>query len=91
MPSTQSDQLFSVVDIGVIPCSKCSRPMRLSSIEPSKPGFDIRTFECERCHKTVQYSVSFVRGASLRDMSNADYSPEVAEPFMCQSSGRAAT
>jgi hypothetical protein len=58
MPSAQTDPLFSVADIGVFPCAKCEKPMRLSSIEPTEPGFDVRTFACERCNHTVKFAVS---------------------------------
>jgi len=30
-------------------CPKCSALMYLALIEPEKPGFDLRTFECPRC------------------------------------------
>jgi len=43
MPPTRPDPLFSVADIGVFPCAKCGKPIRLSSIEPTEPGFDVRT------------------------------------------------
>jgi hypothetical protein len=64
MPSAQPDPLFSVAEIGVIPCAKCRKPMRVSSIEPTGPGFDVRTFECEKCNHTVKFAVSILRGAS---------------------------
>jgi hypothetical protein len=37
-------------------CGKCGSPTRLMGIEPhpSKPGFDVLTFQCEKCaHYTV--------------------------------------
>ena len=49
MPSILQEQLFSIAEIGVLPCSKCARPMRLSHIEPAAPSFDLRTFKCVRC------------------------------------------
>jgi hypothetical protein len=58
MPSTQTNPLFSVADIGVFSCVKCAKPMKLSCIEPAEPGFDMRTFECEKCHHTVKFAVS---------------------------------
>lgn len=30
-------------------CSKCGADMRLSRIEPHKPGYDLRHFECQHC------------------------------------------
>jgi uncharacterized metal-binding protein (TIGR02443 family) len=35
-----------------IVCPKCSTPMTLTRIDPDKPGFDIRTFECSKCGYT---------------------------------------
>ena len=58
MPSTQTPLLFSVADIGVFSCVKCGKPMRLSCIEPAEPGFDVRTFECEKCNHTAKFAVS---------------------------------
>ena len=34
MPATHSDVLFSRAEIGVMPCPSCSKPMRLSCINP---------------------------------------------------------
>jgi hypothetical protein len=62
MPSAQSDALFSVAEIGVIPCAKCDKSMKLSSIEPTGPGFDVRTFECEKCNHIVKFAVSISKG-----------------------------
>lgn len=31
------------------PCTRCKGSMMLTCIEPSKPGFDFRTFECQDC------------------------------------------
>ena len=42
----------------LLACSKCHKPMRLSCIEPSAPGFDIRTFECLACNTTEKFSVA---------------------------------
>jgi len=50
MLSTQSNPLFSVAEIGVLNCSGCGKPMRLACIEPDKPDFDLRTFECAKCN-----------------------------------------
>jgi hypothetical protein len=58
MPSVHPDRLFSCAEIGVLACSKCHKPMRLSCIEPSAPGFDIRTFECPGCNTTEKFSVA---------------------------------
>lgn len=58
MPSTQTNPLFSVADIGVFPCANCGKPMKLACIEPSETGFDLRTFECEKCNNAIQFAVS---------------------------------
>jgi hypothetical protein len=57
MPATQTDRLFSLADIGVFSCAKCRKPMKLSCVEPSQPGFDVQTFECEKCNSTIKYDV----------------------------------
>jgi len=31
------------------PCPRCGRPMWLARIEPDKPDYDRRTFECSEC------------------------------------------
>jgi hypothetical protein len=46
---TQLNPIFSVAEIGILNCSECGKPMRLACIEPDKPGFDLRTFECAKC------------------------------------------
>jgi predicted RNA-binding Zn-ribbon protein involved in translation (DUF1610 family) len=47
------------------PCPKCGAQMRLAWIEPDKPDYDRRTFECPKCaHEeivVVKYEAS-VRG-----------------------------
>jgi hypothetical protein len=30
-------------------CAKCGEMMALRLIEPERPGFDLRTFECPKC------------------------------------------
>jgi len=34
------------------PCPHCGLKMMLARIEPSRPGFDLRTFECRECDYT---------------------------------------
>jgi hypothetical protein len=58
MRATPTDPLLSVADIGVFPCTKCGKPMRLSCIEPTEPGFDVRTFECGKCNRNVKFAVT---------------------------------
>jgi hypothetical protein len=55
---TQPNPLFSVAEIGVLNCSGCSKPMRLARIEPDKPGFDLRTFECAKCNTGESFLVA---------------------------------
>jgi len=33
-------------------CQKCGETMALRIIEPERPGFDSRTFECPKCFDT---------------------------------------
>jgi len=39
------------------PCTKCGAKMALARIEPAKPGYDLRTFECTSCNNADQYIV----------------------------------
>jgi DNA polymerase III alpha subunit (gram-positive type) len=38
-------------------CPKCTAQMYLARIQPEKPGFDLRTFECPRCQHVVESTV----------------------------------
>jgi len=40
-------------------CPECSALMYLALIEPEKPGFDLRTFECPRCQHVETVVVEF--------------------------------
>ena len=40
-------------------CPKCTALMYLASIEPERPGFDLRTFECPRCQHAEAVVVKF--------------------------------
>ena len=40
-------------------CPKCTARMYLARIEPEKPGFDLRTFECPRCQHVERTAVKF--------------------------------
>jgi hypothetical protein len=35
----------------------------LARIEPAKPGFDLRTFECSRCNNADQYIIEYGTGS----------------------------
>jgi hypothetical protein len=39
-------------------CLKCGEMMALRIIEPERPGFDSRTFECPKCYDTETLVVS---------------------------------
>jgi len=59
MASTHPDALYSRsrAEIGILACSKCGNPMRLSQIEPAAPGY-VRTFECAKCNSSERFSVA---------------------------------
>jgi ribosomal protein S27AE len=40
-------------------CPRCSAQMYLARVEPEKPGFDLRTFECPRCQYVERTVVLF--------------------------------
>jgi hypothetical protein len=50
MQLTQFEPIFCIAEIGVLNCSTCCRPMKLTSIEPDKQDCDLRTFECSKFH-----------------------------------------
>jgi hypothetical protein len=58
MPSVHPDPLYSRAEIGILECSKCGNPMRLSQIEPAAPGYDVRTFECAKCESSERFLVA---------------------------------
>ena len=58
MPSIHPDLLYSRAEIGILACSKCGNPMRLSHIEPAAPGYDLRIFECAKCDTVERFSVA---------------------------------
>ena len=41
---------------------ECSALMYLAIIEPEKPGFDLRTFECPRCQHVETIVAEFQMG-----------------------------
>jgi hypothetical protein len=58
MPSLNPNILFSLAEIGIFPCPDCSKPMRLSRIDPGELGFDLRTFECAECKVEKRFVVA---------------------------------
>jgi ribosomal protein L37AE/L43A len=57
MPSIHPQPIYSRAETGILPCSKCGKPMRLTCIEPATPGYDVRTFECLECNTIRSFSV----------------------------------
>jgi len=45
------------------PCTKCGAPVILARIEPARPDFDLRTFECSKCNNVDQYTIEYGTGA----------------------------
>jgi hypothetical protein len=41
------------------PCSKCGTQMLLARIEPDKPNYDKRTFECATCESSESFVVKY--------------------------------
>jgi len=58
MPSIHPDPPYSRAEIGILACSTCDNPMRLSHIEPAAPGYDVRTFECAKCDSSERFLVA---------------------------------
>jgi len=42
-------------------CSKCGVPLWLTRIEPDKPGFARRSFECPRCQNQISEVIELER------------------------------
>jgi hypothetical protein len=40
-------------------CTRCRSRLLLKRIEPSEPGFDLRTYECARCGEVDHYKVRY--------------------------------
>ena len=40
-------------------CTNCCAKMRLVSIEPEKPNYDRRTFECRQCSRSHSIIVKY--------------------------------
>jgi hypothetical protein len=40
-------------------CAPCDIPMWLARIQPKKPGYDKRTFECPVCHDEMVVVVKY--------------------------------
>jgi len=46
-------------------CQKCGETMALRIIEPERPGFDSRTFECPKCFGTETLVASISCGLDV--------------------------
>jgi hypothetical protein len=58
MPSMDLTPLYSRAEVGILACSKCGNPMRLSHIEPAALGYDVRIFECAKCDTSERFLVA---------------------------------
>jgi hypothetical protein len=47
------------------PCSICGRIMMLARIEPDKPDYDKRAFECVACNRSEVLVVKYNSAATL--------------------------
>lgn len=56
MPSTHLHPVYCCAEIGILACSRCGNPMRLSQIESAAPGYDVRTYECAKCDSSERFS-----------------------------------
>jgi hypothetical protein len=53
-------------------CTACGSPMKLSAIEPSSTGHDLRTFTCPQCRRVQRHLIeSAVTEAWLDPHGNA--------------------
>ena len=57
MASALSDVSFSRAETGIIPCPVCNQPMRLSCISPGLEGYDLQTYDCEKCDRSKSFVV----------------------------------
>jgi hypothetical protein len=65
-------------------CSKCGETMSLRIIEPERPGFDLKTFECPKCYDTktlVAPITSAVDVSIASSTSTAMPPPRSPRPF----------
>jgi hypothetical protein len=58
MSSLQPNPIHSRAEIGILPCSKCGKSMRLTRIEPAAPGYDLRIFECLECETAGRFLIA---------------------------------
>jgi hypothetical protein len=58
-------------------CPKCEEMMALRIIEPERPGFDSRTFECPKCFGTETVVVAI---SSEEDLAMGSATPRARSP-----------
>jgi hypothetical protein len=56
---TRTNPLTQTIELEPQPCTKCGARVILARIEPARPGFDLRTFECSKCNNADQYIVEY--------------------------------
>jgi hypothetical protein len=62
-------------------CTACGSPMKLSAIEPSSTGRDLRTFTCPNCSRVQRHIIdSAVTQAWLKPKAAVKAAPETASP-----------
>ena len=54
-----SDFVPSRRDLAHVICEHCGSIMLLTKIEPDKPGYDRRTFDCIECNYTIVEIVKY--------------------------------
>jgi hypothetical protein len=60
-------------------CTACGSPMKLSAIEPSSTGQDLRTFTCPQCQRVQRHIIeSAVTDAWLTPQRVVKLRPETA-------------
>ena len=56
--------LYLDSELAPSPCTKCGAVVHLARVEPAKPDFDLRTFECTSCNNVDQYIVEYGTNAA---------------------------
>ena len=61
-------------------CTACGSPMRLTAIEPSDVGHDLRTFTCPECRRVQRHVIeSAVTEAWLDQKRGKAVAPEIRD------------
>ena len=56
------------LELSLWTCPMCWARMWLTRIEPDKPGYDKRTFECAQCKFTMTETVKYTRRGDKRSL-----------------------